>query len=54
MGSQQVWILAALCLMEGDDALISQSASYPTDFRSQTGRTDRHQSADWWTSAEPH
>lgn len=45
MGSRQVWILAALCLMEGDDALISQSVSYPMDFRSQTGSTDRHKSA---------
>lgn len=32
--------------MEGDDALISQSVSYPTDFRSQNECTDEHKSAD--------
>lgn len=31
--------------MEGEDALISQLVSYPTDFPSQTGCTDRHKSA---------
>lgn len=31
--------------MEGDDALISQSVSYPTDFRSQAGCPDTHKSA---------
>lgn len=45
MGSRQVWILAALCLMEGDDALISRSVSYPTDFQSQNGCSDGHKSA---------
>lgn len=45
MGSRQVRILAALRLMEGDDALISQSVSYPTDFRSQAGCPDTHKSA---------
>lgn len=35
---------AALCLMEGEDALIGQSVSYPSHSRSQTGCTDRYKS----------
>lgn len=35
---------AALCLMEGEDALIGQSVSYPSGSRSQTGSTDRYKS----------
>lgn len=35
---------AALCLMEGEDALIGQLVSYPSDSRSQTGCTDRYKS----------
>lgn len=35
---------AALCLMEGEDALIGQSVSHPSDSWSQTGCNDRYKS----------